>query len=482
MSTAIAKNFQVGSSPTATNNFTIFQPATPDGTLRIGNGNTGITTSLLTLTSAGNLGLGTSSPLTSFGLSLHLYNSANTGTVASNAYLLVESANRNSVIELSGSASSTNGINFSDTPGTTVAGIASTVADQNLLFRTGGTTERMRIDSSGNVGIGTSSPGAKLEIGPLGVFRMQTGSTVFNVTPTAGATDTLVWNTSNSGSAFAWNTNSTERMRLDSSGNLGLGVAPSAWDTSVFRTLQIGTGAGSVSLSGRTDGAKDMILGSNIYYATSNFRYVGTGAATIYRTDAGAHTWNTAPSGTAGNAISFTQAMTLDASGNLMVGKTSAGLSTGGFQYRNDIQAAAITTTSTQSCLALMRTNTSSDLITFFYSTSLTQVGSITTTGSATAYNTSSDYRLKNITGPITNSGAYIDSLNPVEGTWKADGSTFVGLIAHEVQEASRTPVATGTKDGEQMQGMDYSSAEIIANLIAELKSLRARVAALETN
>ena len=58
MSTAITKNVQVGSSGTATDNFTIFQPATPDGTLRIGNGNSGITTSLLALTSAGNLGLG----------------------------------------------------------------------------------------------------------------------------------------------------------------------------------------------------------------------------------------------------------------------------------------------------------------------------------------------------------------------------------------------------------------------------------------
>ena len=92
--------------------------------------------------------------------------------------------------------------------------------------------------------------------------------------------------------------------------------------------------------------------------------------------------------------------------------------------------------------------------------------------------NTSSDYRLKDITGPITTSGAYIDSLNPVEGTWKADGSTFVGLIAHEVQEASRTTVATGTKDGAEMQGMDYSSAELIANLIAEIQSLRQRLSA----
>jgi hypothetical protein len=112
--------------------------------------------------------------------------------------------------------------------------------------------------------------------------------------------------------------------------------------------------------------------------------------------------------------------------------------------------------------------------------TTWTERGTISTDGTSTSYNTSSDYRLKNITGPVTNSGAYIDALKPVEGTWKADGSTFVGLIAHEVQEVSRTNIATGTKDGERMQGMDYSASEIIANLIAEVKSLRARVAQLE--
>jgi hypothetical protein len=131
--------------------------------------------------------------------------------------------------------------------------------------------------------------------------------------------------------------------------------------------------------------------------------------------------------------------------------------------------------------LTLARTVSTGVVVTFAYGTTDTNasgIGDISITGSAVSYNTSSDYRLKNITGPITNSGAYIDSLNPVEGTWKADGSTFVGLIAHEVQEASRTPVATGVKDGEEMQGMDYSSAEIIANLIAEVKSLRARLAA----
>jgi hypothetical protein len=115
----------------------------------------------------------------------------------------------------------------------------------------------------------------------------------------------------------------TEALRVDASRNLGLGVTPSAWDASIFRTMQIGSGAGSASLSGRTDGTKDMVLGSNLYYGTGSFRYVGTGTATAYRADGGEHSWLTAPSGTAGNAISFVQALTLHASGGHSLGTTT---------------------------------------------------------------------------------------------------------------------------------------------------------------
>lgn len=129
---------------------------------------------------------------------------------------------------------------------------------------------------------------------------------------------------------------------------------------------------------------------------------------------------------------------------------------------------------------AVLQTDSAATQFQMQFYISGTRVGTISTSGSSTAYNTSSDYRLKDIDGPITNSGAFIDALNPVQGHWKADGSRFIGFIAHEVQEVAETPIATGEKDGDEMQGMSYSAPEMIAQMVAELKSLRARVAQLE--
>ena len=81
----------------------------------------------------------------------------------------------------------------------------------------------------------------------------------------------------------------------------------------------------------------------------------------------------------------------------------------------------------------------------------------------------------------MTGSGSFIDALKPKTWTWKESGNAGVGFIAHEVQEVSPSSVV-GEKDGEQMQAMEYGSAEFIANIIAELQSLRKRVAQLEGN
>jgi hypothetical protein len=235
-------------------------------------------------------------------------------------------------------------------------------------------------------------------------------------------------------------------------------------------------GAYGAALSWST-GAAELNVESNAYYNGTNWIYKTSAYATMYSSGGynGKHSWYTAPSGTAGNAFTFTQAMTLDSSGNLLVGATSSA-------YSNTDSVLIAPTVGGGQAVIQHKSGSSSgaSYCDFIYNAG--RIGNISQNGTtAVAYNTSSDYRLKNITGPITNSGAYIDSLKPVEGTWKADGSTFVGLIAHEVQETSRTVVATGTKDGEEMQGMDYSSAEIIANLIAEIQSLRVRLNALES-
>jgi hypothetical protein len=68
----------------------------------------------------------------------------------------------------------------------------------------------------------------------------------------------------------------------------------------------------------------DTYFSSNAFWDGSGWKYIGTAAATQYTQNAaGDHRWYTAPAGTAGNAISFTQAMTLDASGRLGIGTSS---------------------------------------------------------------------------------------------------------------------------------------------------------------
>jgi len=110
----------------------------------------------------------------------------------------------------------------------------------------------------------------------------------------------------------------TDSSKLTFDGaNLGVGITPNAW-SSLLVGLQIST---SAVFSGQ-DGSEVMRLGSNWYYS-SGFKYIGTGNATVYDQNSGTHAWSTSPSGTAGNAITFTQAMTLDASGYLGIGTTS---------------------------------------------------------------------------------------------------------------------------------------------------------------
>jgi hypothetical protein len=211
-----------------------------------------------------------------------------------------------------------------------------------MAFWTGGANaaaERVRITNAGNVGIGTSSPNAALFVAKqsasgtssvvgvgigsssstaaIELFGSASGAGIIDFAPADGATDfkgRINYDLTNN--YFRFYTNATERMRLDSSGNLGLGVTPSAWGSSRW-AIELGAN----SYVGSSTQAN---IFCNNYRDGSGFVYKANGNATLYQqNNTGQHLWYNAPSGTAGNAITFTQAMTLDASGNLGVGTTS---------------------------------------------------------------------------------------------------------------------------------------------------------------
>ena len=224
---------------------------------------------------------------------------------------------------------------------------------QPLYFTAGGTTqpvvfqtnstERMRIDSSGNVGVGTSSPGVKLDVqgttidarvyssnagGKARMFvRGDTANMSYESDGTA-QTSLLFDNVAGQpaytyglGASGYWRffTAGSERMRIDSSGNVGIGVAPSNAYAS-GKVIQVGVVGGATLYGSSTT----TTLGVNINIdSTGAFTYATTAAANYYSQAIGIHRWYNAASGTAGTSISFTQAMMLDATGGLSLGTTT---------------------------------------------------------------------------------------------------------------------------------------------------------------
>ena len=404
-----------------------------------------------------------------------------------------------------------------------------------------------------NLGIGTSSPGAKLDVngGANSEMRLTTsGSGYLQVGQFTNGAFIGTSSTDATAGVLRLGTGGTTRATIDSSGNLGLGVTPSAWANS--KAIDVG-GFGSLSTDTLNDA--NTSLSWNAYATAYNaWKYKNTGsAASKYTQEAGKHYWYTAPSGTAGNAISFTQAMTLDASGNLLVGTTTqvgrftlensattteitlrttggvginnrariiAGYEAGGSDYggylafnttssgnvnteRARIDSSGnllVGTTSaigsssnttagvtfaksynwfavTDSNYVQRSNNTDGSVFQFLRGSSV--VGSISVTASTTAYNTSSDYRLKEDIQPMTGALAKVAALKPCTYKWKADGSDSEGFIAHELQEVVPQCV-TGEKDAVDAEGkpvyQGIDTSFLVATLTAAIQELKAIV------
>jgi hypothetical protein len=267
-------------------------------------------TQAMTLNTSGNLGIGTSSP-------------ANV--------LNVKSATQYKGVQVN---------NATNTIAELIGFNASNEAGGLKLYNAASPTVQILSDgisylNGGNVGIGTSSPTSLLHLAATNPTMLIRATTV-GYSYTAYANDggnfyvgrdsstggafgkaycNVVWGDSAFATVFA--TNNTERMRLDSAGNLGLGVTPSAW--SGHTILQTGAWASFGSFTGNLNSQ----MMNNAYWDGGAYRYIGSDSAAYYSQTSGVHGWYNAASGTAGNAVTFTQAMILNASGNLGIGTTS---------------------------------------------------------------------------------------------------------------------------------------------------------------
>jgi hypothetical protein len=410
MSTVVSKNVQIGADGTASNNFTAYQPATPDGTLRIGNGNSGSVTDAITLTSAGNVGIGTSSPTLG---KLHILASGTSDASMENVAHFGKNSTSRAGLQISANATEVD------------VGLQAQVGAGNIALTfsslaSGSNIERMRITSAGNVGIGTTSPENKLTIvkNTTAATENSYGIAVQSVS-TNGYTELLLGASDAVDAGIiqtaAKNTNFTAKnLALQpQGGNVGIG------------TTSVGTNNGSVGLKFGLKSAQNNIIsgessGSNFNGIILESRKTGRSVAERYAqiqmaesSDNGLISFYTAPSGSG-----VSERARIDSSGNLLVGRTSQFLDG---QYSSDFNGNSKRGATYNNTFG----NSGANFISF--GSAGTQIGGVSQSGgSAVLYNTSSDYRLKENVVDVTGASARVQQLNPVRFNFISDPYTTV--------------------------------------------------------
>ena len=327
-------------------------------------------------------------------------------------------------------------------------------------------------DVNGNLGLGVSTATLTGAADKAVHIHATTESQLHLTNTTTGNTssDGSVVSVDSSGNLYLYNkenantiigTNNIERMRIDVNGNIGIGVTPSAW-RSPQRVIEL-TGGAAI---GNYGGQDNINVSANTYTNSSNSPvYKNNGYACSYIQASGIHQWFTAPSGTAGNAIAWTNAMTLNSSGYLYFGGDIADATTTGIRRGSAGQL-------------ILRASSSG-----LYQQANTDYYLVTTAGGST-----SDITLKKDIELIPNSlnkilnlkGVYYEFIE--EQLCTADKGKQIGVIAQDVEQEFPEIVLTN-EDGIKTVRYDRLIApmiEAIKEQQAIINDLKARIEILE--
>jgi hypothetical protein len=355
-------------------------------------------------------------------------------------------------------------------------GVASSGA---LALQSNGTTTAVTIDASQNVGIGTASPAQRLHIAQAGQpkieFEDTTNSSKGRIT-TGGSTGSMTFDAdpdnAKAGSVMTFNVDASERARIDSSGNVGIGASSPLTRLDVVVS---GTGDQNIlSLRTTGGGGQGLLLGVNT-----------TNSVTTIKNNTGAYGM-AFYSGTG-----TSESMRLDSSGNLLVGTTAENPVSARVNGSVLMPGGGLRIRATSGATAWGVNVSSGQHITWYTDNGSTFVtaGAISSNGSTTTYGTGSDYRMKTDVQPMVGALSKVLQLNPVTYKWKPEfagtNENSQGFIAHELQEVVPECV-TGEKDAvdadgnSQYQGIDTSF--LVATLTAAIQEQQAIITQLQAD